>query len=149
MALRDLRQWLAVVLGAAADRLQPRGQVLSTPEWTLCVQCVQGQPHQCILRRPALELVPDPVLRAPAICPTCDHTRGQHRVVEGGGRGPCLYASGCSCTAYAGPWPVHHLHVTTERCDTCGQSGGHWAWMDDAGQLQTVERYQDLPGETR
>jgi hypothetical protein len=81
----------------------------------------------------------------PAVCPECEHGRGRHRVVEGGERGPCL-APGCDCLEYGGPWPVHHLNVTTQPCDTCGQPGGHWA-VQVSGGLLLVSSFRDLPGE--
>lgn len=122
MALRDLREWLAVTVDGLLQLVQQRGVEVPTPA--------------------RLQLV------RPAICPGCDHSRGRHRVVEGGDRGPCL-APGCDCTEYGGPWPVHHLHVTTERCSYpgCDRTGGHWAVQLEGGALLTAPRYQDLPGE--
>lgn len=132
MSLRDAREWLAETLDALASKLRQRP--VEVPTFPSCA---------CdVIPAPALQLV------RPAVCPGCDHSRGRHRVVEGGGRGPCL-APGCDCTEYGGPWPVHHLHVTTERCSYpgCDRTGGHWAVQLEGGALLTVPRHQDLPGE--
>jgi len=139
MTLRDVRQWLAVMLGELARKVQP--QPVEVPRLrvvppALCPDCVQGRTHQCPLRGSGV-----------AVCPDCKHSRGRHRVVTGGGRGKCL-APECDCTAYAGPWPVHHVHVTTEVCPLDNRPGGHWGVQLADGTLLTVPSWRNLPGET-
>lgn len=75
------------------------------------------------------------------LCPSagCAHERGQHYA----GSGRCLDPD-CDCTRYAGPYPVDHLHVTTQPCDTCGVAGAHWA-VAYRGQLLVVRSWQNLP----
>lgn len=85
-------------------------------------------------------------LRRPAVCPTCGHGRGKHRVIEGGWRGPCIAREGCDCPAYAGPWPVHHLHVTDLPCGICGVPGSHWT-VTNGVKFVRVPRIADMPGE--
>jgi hypothetical protein len=88
-----------------------------------------------------------------AICP-CGHARSQHYA----GRDQCLAcaklppvdANGrparLACQHYAGPWPVHHLHVATRPCEECGLTGAHWS-VELNGVLVPFASFQLLPGE--
>lgn len=135
MDTRSAREWLADMLDAASHRVRPSTAVDKPVE----LQTLAELQARVVPLRPLWNVPPPPGDDRPAVCGNCPHERAQHHA----GRGRCML---CVCQSYTGPWPVDHLHVTTERCEDCGQPGLHWA-VRMGQRLVLYPSSTGLPGE--